>query len=483
MIPEKAFRNVLVLGDGCPVQELDYLELESKVSIRIQETEALWTSESCAHCDAKAGGGHDHAPPSALHSRMSIPAASTIVMAICTAKLAVAQTPGQSLGNSAALEERGRQLEDQPYTIKMGDFKLLGVPSLALQWNDNINLSRDHALDDYILSPQLRLDGSYPFTHRNVIRFSIGVGYDAYLQHNAYSGVRLLSGSEISFDLYIKDFWINVHNRFKYTRDTAGQPDVANTGLYGGFNNTAGLSGTWDLEDVVLTLGYDHLNFISDSSQFDYTDSATEAVSAQAGCRLNPRLTAGAEGSVAFTKYDQRVLNNNVGYNAGLYLDWRPGSYFEVKPRGGYTFYDFSQTSLVVPAVDQDAWYVDLELTHNLTDAFSYSLSGGHELRLGIQSDVVKAWYVRPHIGWRFIRDWSLGASFSYENGKQAESNLPGLSGEHYEWAGFDLGLVHNLTSKLSLGVNYRLTVRSSNFALREYTQNLVGLGLTYQLK
>jgi len=137
----------------------------------------------------------------------------------------------------------------------------------------------------------------------------------------------------------------------------------------------------------------------------------------------------------------------------------------------------------VIPAADQSAWYLDLEVTHSLTDAFSYSLSAGHELRLGIEADTVEAWYVRPRADWAFIKDWSLAAFFSYENGKQGNSNIPGASDEHYEWEGVGLGLTHKLTSKLAMELNYRLTVRSSDFTPREYTQNLVGLGLSWQFQ
>jgi len=405
-------------------------------------------------------------------------------MAIWSAKLAVAQeTPGESLGNSATLEQQGQALEALPYTVKFGDFKLLATPTLGLQWNDNINLSHNHALDDYIVTPALQLDASYPFTHRNLLQFNVEVGYDKYIQHDQYSGVRLRSGSQISLDLYIKDFWINVHDRIEYTQDSAGNPDVANSGFYGGLNNTAGVTGTWDLEDTILSLGYDHNNFVASSSQFDYTTSSSERVSAQAGFRFSPHLTTGLEGSVSFTDYKEPVLNNNTGYNAGLYADWRPGTNLEARLRGGYTLYDFSQTSLVVPAVNENAWYVGLDVTHHLTDAFSYSLSAGHELRLGIESDTVEAWYVRPHVDWAFIKDWSLSAAYSYENGKLGNSTLPGIPPEHYEWNELDFGLKHNLTGKLSLALDYRLIVRSSDVASREYNQNLVGLWLTYKLK
>src|SRR5438477_10358444 len=61
MIPEKVFQKILVLGDGWRVQQVDYVEKESKVLIRIEETLAMWASESCPHCNGKVGG-YDHAP-------------------------------------------------------------------------------------------------------------------------------------------------------------------------------------------------------------------------------------------------------------------------------------------------------------------------------------------------------------------------------------------------------------------------------------
>jgi transposase len=62
MIPEKVFQQILALGNTWQVQRVDYAEKESKVLIRIEETPALWASESCPDCNAKAVGGYDHAP-------------------------------------------------------------------------------------------------------------------------------------------------------------------------------------------------------------------------------------------------------------------------------------------------------------------------------------------------------------------------------------------------------------------------------------
>jgi len=54
VIPEKVFQQILALGDSWRVERVDYVEKESTVVIRIQETSALWASEICPHCNAKS---------------------------------------------------------------------------------------------------------------------------------------------------------------------------------------------------------------------------------------------------------------------------------------------------------------------------------------------------------------------------------------------------------------------------------------------
>ena len=62
MIPEKVFHQILALGETWRVNRVDYVEKESKVLIRVEETPALWATESCPHCNSKTVGGYDHAP-------------------------------------------------------------------------------------------------------------------------------------------------------------------------------------------------------------------------------------------------------------------------------------------------------------------------------------------------------------------------------------------------------------------------------------
>ncbi|MGD0261298.1 MAG: outer membrane beta-barrel protein [Verrucomicrobiota bacterium] len=403
---------------------------------------------------------------------------------ILSAGLAPAQEAlRNSLAGDAAAEARNLAQQSQAYTIKSGDFRLLVTPSLSLDWNDNINVSKTDPYQAFILFPAVGLDMSYPLSQRNLLRFDVTVGYKDYLEHSEYSGWHVQSGSALSYDIYVKDFWINLHDRFSYIQDPAQVAAVANTGTYGTAQNTAGFNTTWDLEDVTLSLGYDHQNYWSTSQQFRYTDHTSESVVGRTGFKFHPTLTAGLEGTVSYTAYDQPVLNNNMGYSGGLYADWQPGHYLHVQPRFGYTIYQGEQTSQYgIPAVNQNAWYADLTVRHDISDAVSYSLSAGHELTPGIYGNTIEDWYISPAINLQIIKNLTLNTNFSYKNGSQGLQTTPGAPTENFDWLTWGLGLSRPLMKRLTIGLNYRLTLRTSNYAANEYTQNLVDLKFTYNL-
>lgn len=62
MIPEKMFHQILLLGDEWRVSSVDYVEKESQVRIRVEETPALWKAQSCPRCNSKQVAGYDHGP-------------------------------------------------------------------------------------------------------------------------------------------------------------------------------------------------------------------------------------------------------------------------------------------------------------------------------------------------------------------------------------------------------------------------------------
>jgi hypothetical protein len=407
--------------------------------------------------------------------------AASILLA---SRLALAQEAiRNSIAGEAAAEARRLHPELLSYTVKQGDFRLLATPSLGLDWNDNINTSKSDRQDDFILKPSMGFVASYPVTEQNMLQFNVTVGYSEYLKHDELSTWELGSASELSFDIFVKDVLINLHDRFNYLRDPGREPSVASTARYGNLNNTAGLLMTWDLEDLTLSFGYDHANVYSPASEFQSQDHSSELLVGRAGFKVHPRLTLGTEVTAAFTSYDQMAFNDNANYSLGAYGDWQPGSYLHVQPRFGYTIVQFQQNVAGRQSEDLNSWYANLAVIHQVNDIVSYTLSAGHEIRLGIQSETIDDWYFRPSINWSIVKNLNFLTFLSFEHGKQGLGNLTGKLTETYDWLGTGFAISHPLTKRLTVGLNYHLTLRSSNIDTRGYDQNIVGIQLTYVIQ
>ena len=388
-----------------------------------------------------------------------------------------------SLAGDAATEARRQSAESMPYTIKEGDLRVLFSPSIGLEWNDNISISQGKPQQDFIIEPSLQMRTIYPLSQQNLLDLNVGFGYQKYLEHPKLDTWNLQSGTAVNFDMSIKDFWINFHDRVSYTQDPAQEPTLVGTADYATINNSVGLEVNWDLNALILTAGYDHNNTISTSKQFSSQDSATDSFHGRAGFHVNSGLTTGIEITGAFTSYDQMVLNNNSSYSFGVYADWQPGKYFHVQPRAGFTMSQFQKTSSTIQTSGQNSWYADLNISHEVSDAISYALDAGHEIKLGIQSDAVEDSYVRPNVTLNIIRNVGLSAFFSYEHGQQGVGNITGNLQETYDWMGTGFSMNYQPMKKLSVALNYRLTVRTSSSTARDYQQNTVGLTLTYQMQ
>jgi hypothetical protein len=403
------------------------------------------------------------------------------------------------LADDAAARNQTQQLSSLPYNIRAGDLKLLAAPSLEVDYNDNVNLTKTGVQQDLILEPFLELTGTYPVTKNQLLSLSLGVGYNDYIKHSQYDTLLLTSGSLLSFDVGVGDFHINAHERASFYQDSSTQPGVAGTANYGGLDNTAGLTVAWNLEDVVLTLGFDHENFVASSGDFSYLNEASELPLARAGFRLTPKLNVGVESTASFTEYDERALSDDNSYSAGFYADWRLGSSFNVQPRAGYVIYQFGQTSrslefttsgpVVVPVAEPiqastlNSWYVDLTVSHQISKNTSYALDAGHEIQLGVESELIQDWYFRPSISMRIVDDLRLNGSLFYERGNQSLGNTSENLSEAFDWYGGALTFSYPLGNKLIASLNYRLTLRDSNIQDRSYVQDLVGFRLTYQLR
>jgi hypothetical protein len=401
-----------------------------------------------------------------------------------------------SLAGEASAEARRQSLDRIPYNLLVGPVRFRVSATAGLEYNDNINIAQVDRLEDVIFRPQLNLNVFYPITQLNTFRFDLGLGYAFYLDHSQYNTNALLlaPGSQLSFDIFIGDFRINLHNRMSHEQDPIGEPGLSGVVDYGRFQNTAGVMVLWDLNAAVLTVGYDHYTFIATNDDFDYLDRQAHMFTGSLGFTITDGFGVGVESGYVLNNYDRDVLNDSNTFHAGAYLDAQISTNMRVRVAGGYQHIDFDaaevrlgpfppgflpggQTFLVFNDDGSlNDFYLNAVLSHRINGAFTHRISAGYESQLGVNSNFIRLGYVRHTATWNIINRTLLTTEFFYEDAEDSG----GFIDEHLQRYGGALSLGYQLTRHLTLGARYQHTRKHSDVPFRDYRQNRVMIDGTY---
>ncbi|MEY2525568.1 MAG: hypothetical protein QOE73_339 [Verrucomicrobiota bacterium] len=438
---------------------------------------------------------------SSLHRdqfRKSITLLFVISMLVGTGGVFAQDAIRPSLAGQAASDARQQDVSRIPYNLLLGPVRFRVGASVGVEYNDNVTYADTNEQDDFIVTPNLTLDMIWPVTQLNTLRLDLGIGYSFYLDHSNYNTDNILIApkSQIAFDIFVGDFRINLHDRMQLQQDPIQEGALSNVQDYGRFENTAGVSVLWDLNKILLQVGYDHYNFISTTSAFDYLDRNSEILNGSLAFIVNPTITVGAEGNVIFTNYDQSVLNDNKDYSVGAFVEVELTNNLKVRGAGGYQWIDFDHnfvtfnfgpfTFLVPDHKDLEQYYVNGLIGHRINATLSQTLSGGHENQLGVNSNYITLNYVRHTLTWNLIRNTLLSTEFFYEDAKESGgfagflSPVPLGTPEHFHRIGGAITLGYQLTPHVTLGVRYQGTSKDSNLLLRDYNQNRISVDGTY---
>jgi len=375
-------------------------------------------------------------------------------------------------GEAAAAAKRKAATTIGYHNLKMGDLRLRLHASTELEANDNVNLSDQDPRSDLIVRPQARGTFLYPLTERNSLNLTIGAGYAFYLREDNLSRYFITPGSELSFDVFVGDCLINIHDRVSVSQDAYENPAATGSGNIGTFDNMAGVSATWDLHDVVLTTGYDHLLRRSTTSGFSQQNATSHAVHGSGGLKVNSFTIIGVD--LGATLIERETQSGGVQYNIGLSYRSQISQYLSVRAALGYTLYQLDNPA-PGQSKDLNAIYGSLAVQHRVNRIVSYSLEAGRDVQIGLFSDILDLYFARLQANWNLIHKVSLGTHLSYEWGTES-----GGAGDEITRYGGGISVGRGLTEKLSARLYYDLLVRNSNLPGREYLQNRVGLSLAY---
>jgi hypothetical protein len=383
-----------------------------------------------------------------------------------------------SLAGEASSEARQQDISRIPYNLLLGPVRFRVSATVGAEYNDNVNYADVGKQADWIFTPSVNFDAIWPITQLNTLRLDLGISYALYVDHSNYDtrGILVAPNSQVAFDIFVGDFRINIHDRMSVQQDPIAEGALSNVANYGRFENTAGVSVLWDLNKVLLTIGYDHYTFVSTTSAFDYLNRNAEELSGSAAYMVTPTIKVGVEGTGVFNYYNQHVLNDSTTYSGGGFAEAEITSNLKLRIAGGYQAINFDRNGSVGDTNDLSDYYANILVTHRLNAVISQSLSAGHENQLGVNSNYITLNYVRHTVTWNILRNTLLSTEFFFEDAEESG----GFIGEHFQRLGGAATAGYQLTPHVTLGLRYQYTTKDSDVALRDYNQNRVSFDGTY---
>ncbi len=396
------------------------------------------------------------------------------------------------------------------YNLKAGPILFRFNTAFRTDYIDNVNLSNGVTIpteSDLIFSPHFGIEARWPITKLNALRFNTTISYNKYLSHPELdsSSFLLAPDSELSFDVISGNVKVNFHDQFSLQEDPVGEGSLSNTAKYGRFTNTAGITVLWDLNDLVLSLGYDNVilmavgaseedaNSASSASNFD---RSTHQISGSATLNFNAAFSAGLEGTASSTGYQQSPENDSTRFGIGPFLNLQVSNYTKLylafgcqrvsaRSQTGTDTVLILENGVVVgeemleeeSSGDATDFYGTFTVTHRLNKYYNDRLSLGRQSQLGLFAQQTHTNFATYTSTWQLNPYISLSTSLSFEDvnetGPQAVAP--------YKRYGVVLSTGYQITRRLSAGLNYQFNKKVASNQLENYTQNRVGISFTYQ--
>jgi hypothetical protein len=277
--------------------------------------------------------------------------------------------------------------------------------------------------------------------------------------------------------MFVGDFKFTFYDAISVQQDPVSELELANVTTFGRISNTVGVDVDWDLNQVILSAGYSHNSFLATSNDFKYVDSQSNTFYQRTSYTVNPTTTAGWSHSITLTGYDENTLNDNWSLMTGPFVSTALTPTLNFSATAGGQYINAATGGSIGDNTGSfTSWYASISLSHRMNNYVSESLSLSHTNPIGLDSDFTKLDSAQYGVSWQVIRDVSLGASAFIEHG----SDSGGLLSEDMWRYGGSVSASRTITQKLSAGVSYTFTQRTSDLDLRDYYQNVVTLNLNY---
>jgi len=366
--------------------------------------------------------------------------------------------------------------------VEAGPVRFSLSASYSIEFNDNVNTSENDPEGDVIQTPSVNLVVDAHVSERSDLTFQVGIGYEVFWHNEDLSRLSIWPGSQLVYDVQVKNLFLTLFDRVSYTEDTTTVPDLADQAQFPVFINTIGVQGTWLPNDFLIIGGYSYQIYLATSDNFDYVNRGSHLPYLRAGYVFAEEASSsGLEFSVTLTDYESSANLDSGIVTFGPYLDWRLTDAFRANLRGGFTYAANSLTILPEETFSGDSYYLGLDLDHALTDHISQHL----KLSRGIRPSLEEGATFTEETTFNYLASWvirdpvALGLDLNYIYGRQSVAAGVNPSEDYSQWR-IGLNLSYAVSARLSSRLAYHYATRQSNLANRSYAQNRVILKLSY---
>lgn len=393
--------------------------------------------------------------------------------------------PGEQLNEAEAAAEADR------YNFAIGPVQFGLAIGVGIEYNDNINLSDNDPLEDFILRPLLDIQGVWHLTDLNTLSLSLGASYAKYFDHPNYDSrsVLLSPNSELAFTFFLGQVMFTVRDRFSYQEDTYDVPLIADIQEpYRRWENQIGFSMDWALNDKVnIETGFDHYNLWTIGNDFPYEQRAIETVFLRPSYQISPGLKLGLNSSYSYIDFSNDNRPDGFGVLVGPFIEWQISEYTNLYLEAGYQALEFEQLGLSQEEANavngilfndqnSNSYYIKFEINNKPSDVFDHRLSFSRTTELAFYSNYYELYHVEYDANWKAFKHTEISPVLFYEY-----YTTSGDLGETAQRFGAAIGLRYHFSNSVTLGLDYRFITQDSDVPDADYVQNVAFLSIYYK--
>jgi hypothetical protein len=283
----------------------------------------------------------------------------------------------------------------------------------------------------------------------------------------------ITSDSGLTFKVYSGNFVFDLHYRFSASDYQTQDPSLSTNFIR--LENTPGVKVDWDLNKLILSLGYDHDMMNSLSGNFQYSDGTSELLTGRAAFLGHGQDQFGLEAGGGTTTYDQNILDNNTHFTVGPFYQTQFTPHLSANAHAGIAVYEFDHNGTVANVSDFEGYYASLSLSHIVNDWFSQSFSAGRRIEEGITANLSETYFAEYQAGWKIFRNVGSSFTFEFDHG-----TLFGGAAEVYDQYGPTLAFSYQINEKLGATVTYGFLEKEAGASNLGFSQNRILIDFKY---